>query len=215
VVIHPGAAGFLASVALGTFVGGGKLVILAGTVERAPVGVWELAALVVYMDLATTLVVLGGIHHVFRLPGIGTRIASSRDASARMLERNPWMRRIASLSLAGFVAVPLNGTGALVGAALGRMMGLTRGAIVASVAGGSVAGSVALALAGRLWAERINDLVSRPRLGLVVVALTVIVTVSVARWALGRPGHRAAGGEGRTEGDDPAEAEERVGPTVI
>jgi hypothetical protein len=85
VIVHPGAAGFLASLAAGMFLGGGKLVILAGAVEQAPVGHWELAALVVYVDLATALVVLGGIHHLDRLPVPGRswrRASRSADPTA-------------------------------------------------------------------------------------------------------------------------------------
>lgn len=185
VLLHPGAAGFLASVSAGTFVGGGKLVILAGAVENAPVSHWEIAALVVYIDLATALGVLGGIQQFYRVRGVGRRIAAARASSARLLQRNPWMHRIAFATLAGFIAVPLNGTGALVGALLGRLMGLSRVAIVTATACGSVAASLALALASALWAERINALVARPYLGLLSVAFVLTVTVLISRWALG------------------------------
>lgn len=191
VLVHPGAAGFLLSVSAGTFVGGGKLVILAGTVEQAPVGHWELAALVVYIDLATALGVLGGIHHLYKVPGLGRRLVMARDSSALLLQRNPWMHRIAILTLAGFVAVPLNGTGALVGALLGRTMGLARVAIVAATACGSITASVALALAGGLWAERIDALAAQPHLGLMLVAAVLGLTMLISRWALGgRSRHR-------------------------
>ena len=193
VLLNPGAAGFLASVAAGTFVGGGKLVILAGAVENAPVGPWVIAALVVYIDLATALGVLGGIQHLYRVPGVGRRMEAARASSARLLQRNPWMHRIAFATLAGFVAVPLNGTGALVGALLGRLMGLSRLAIVTATACGSVAASLALALAGDLWAERINALVARPYLGLLSVAFVLAMTVLISRWALGGGTPRGGG----------------------
>ena len=196
VIIHPGAAGFLLSVAAGTFVGGGKLVILAGTVEQAPVGHWEIAALVVYIDLATALGVLGGIHHLYRIPVLGRRMIAARDSSARLLQRNAWMHRIAFVTLAGFIAVPLNGTGALVGALLGRTMGLSRVALVAATGLGSVTASVALALAGELWAERINALAERPSLGLLAVALVLGLTIVVSRWALGSRAQHRLGGSG-------------------
>ena len=187
VLVHPGAAGFLASLSAGTFVGGGKLVILAGAVEQAPVGHWELAALVVYIDLATVLIVLGGIHYLDRLPGVGARLAAARASSSRMLGHNPWMHRLAWLTLAGFIAVPLNGTGALVGAVLGRTLGLSRVSIVTATAFGSISASVALALASGYWAVRINELAARPYLGLMVVAVVLVLTVLVSRWALGGP----------------------------
>jgi uncharacterized membrane protein len=193
VLVHPGAAGFLLSVAAGTFVGGGKLVILAGAVEQAPVGHWEIAALVVYIDLATALGVIGGIQHLYGVPGLGGRLIDARDSSAELLQLNPWMHRIAFLTLAGFIAIPLNGTGALVGALLGRTMGLSRVAIVAATACGSVTASVALALAGALWAERINALAERPYLGLLAVGFVLALTMLISRWALGGRRHRLRG----------------------
>ncbi len=186
VLVHPGAAGFLLSVSAGTFVGGGKLVILAGAVDNAPVGHWELAALVVYIDLATALGVLGGIQHLYRVPGVGRWMERARTSSATLLRDHSWMHRIAFLTLAGFVAVPLNGTGALVGALMGRLMGLSRVAIVTATACGSILASVTLALATGLWAERINALAVRPHLGLIVVAFVLGLTTLISRWALGR-----------------------------
>jgi uncharacterized membrane protein len=196
VLVHPGAAGFLASLSAGTFVGGGKLVIVAGAVEDAPVGHWEIAALVVYIDIATALILLAGIHHLDRLPGLGRRLANARASSARMLAHSPWMHRVAWLTLAGFVAVPLNGTGALVGAVLGRTLGLSRVAIVAATACGSITVSIALAVASGYWANRINDLAARPNLGLIVVATMLTLTVVTSRLALGGP-HRPRARESR------------------
>jgi uncharacterized membrane protein len=187
VLIHPGAAGFLAGLAAGTFIGGGKLVILAGAVEEAPVGQWEIAALVVYIDLATALIVLGGVHHLDRVPWLGRRLADTRASSARWLAHSPRMHRAAWLALAGFIAVPLNGTGALVGTVLGRTLGLSRISIATGTAFGSVAASVTMAIVSGVWAERINELAARPNLGLIVIAIVLALTVGVSRLALGGP----------------------------
>jgi uncharacterized membrane protein len=183
--VSPGAAGFVASLAAGTFVGGGKLVILAGAVEEAPVGHWPLAALVVYIDLASAMIVMGGMHHLYKLPALGRRLAAARASGERLLARNPWMRHATWLSLAAFVAVPFNGTGALVGAVIGRLMGLSRVAIVTATGVGSFVGSTILALVSEYWAERIDALAERPLLGLLVVAVVILVSALGSRWVLG------------------------------
>ncbi len=185
-LVSPGAAGFVISMAVAT-VGGGKLVILAGAVERAPVGPWALAALIVYIDLATALIMLGGIHYLYRLPWIGRRMAGAREMGWRLLERNPWVRRATWLSLAAFVAVPFYGTGALMGAVMGRMLGLSRWSIVICTVCGSLFGSSALALASDYWAERINAIAQRPVLGFVLVVMIVSLMILGSHWLLGHP----------------------------
>lgn len=184
----PGTAGFVASVAVGAFLGGGKLVILAGTLDQAPVGPWGLAMLVVYFDLAVAMVVLGGIHHLYRLPRLGQRIEEARRSGASILKRNPWLHRFGWIGLAGFIAVPFNGTGALVGAVVGRLLGLSRVSILTATASGSLVGSVALAFAGDFWADRINSLGAEWLLGVALVALAVALVVLWYRWAFGEHG---------------------------
>jgi len=179
------AAGFVASMALGAFVGGGKLVILAGTVEQAPVGHWGLAALIVYMDVATALFVTGAMYHLYRMPAAGPRLASAREAGWRFLQRHPWTYKATWLSLAGFVAVPFNGTGALVGALLGRTLGLTRRAVFTATAFGSAAGAVALAAAGEYWAERINTIAAHPVLAVVAVVTLAALAILASKWMFG------------------------------
>jgi len=178
----PGAAGFLASMAAGTFVGGGKLVILAGAAEQAPVGHWALAALVLYIDVSTALVVLGGMHRLYRVPGAGPRLAAARDSGWRLLQRHPWTYRATWVSLAGFVAVPLHGTGALVGALIGRLLGLKRFSIVTATGFGSASAAIALGLAGDYWAERISSVARHPILAVVGVVTVATLAILASKW---------------------------------
>jgi hypothetical protein len=190
IFVSPDAAGFIASVAAGTFVGGGKLVILAGAVEQAPVGHWGLAALVVYIDIATALMMMGAIHVLDRIPFVARRLAKAGESSGRVLAHNPWMHRATWLGLAVFVAVPFNGTGALVGSVLGRLLGLTRVSIVSATAFGSATSATALGLATGIWAERIDALAQEPVLGVAVAATTIALTFLASTLAFGTPGKK-------------------------
>ncbi len=180
-----GASGFAAGMAAGAFVGGGKLVILAGAVSEAPLGTWSLAALIVYLDVATALVLMGGMPLLYRMPGAGPRIAAARGAGSRFLGRHPGAYRATWMSLAGFVAVPFNGTGALVGAFLGRMLGLTRWAIATATLVGSLAGAVSMAAAGDLWAERIDAIAGHPVLAPIGVLTVAALAIFFSKWMFG------------------------------
>ncbi|MDH3208506.1 MAG: small multi-drug export protein [Gemmatimonadota bacterium] len=184
-IVGPGAAGFLASMAAATFVGGGKLVILAGAVEQAPVGHWALAALVVYIDVSTALVVLGGMQQLYRLPGAGPRLAAARESGWRLLQRHPWTYHATWVSLAGFVAVPFHGTGALVGALVGRLLGLSRVSIGSATLFGSASAAIALGFAGEYWAERINAVAGHPVLAVAAVVTTAALAILASKWMFG------------------------------
>lgn len=182
------AAWFLAAMAAGCFVGGGKLVIFAGAAETAPLGVWSLAALVIYGDVAAALFMLANMHHLDRVRWVGPRLAGAHEAARGVLRANAWMRKLMWSGVALFVAVPFQGTGAVMGAVLGRVLGLTAGSIFTSITAGTVGSAVLLALLGRLWQRRITWLVENPVIGVVVVVVCLAVTVWLGKWFMTRGG---------------------------
>lgn len=191
---HGQAAGtFVLGAGVGGFVGGGKLVVLAGAAATAPFGTWELAALVVYSDVAAALFILANVQLLYRLPLVGRRFAAARAAGYRLLAANGWMRRLAWLALVLFVALPLQGTGALLGVVIGRIMGLSRGAIVAGTAAGSAVGASAVAALGNLGRDQVDWLLTHPEIGIATAALTIGVTYLVGRRLLGADAKEAAG----------------------
>lgn len=189
-------AWFLAAMAAGCFAGAGKLVIFAGAADGAPLGVWPLAALVVYAEVATAVFMIANLHHLDRLRWVGPHLRGAHEAALRVLQANPWMRRLMWSSVALFVAGPFQGTGAVLGTVLGRVLGLTNAAIVgANLAGTSVC-AVLLALLGRLWRKRITWLVENPLVGVAVVAACLVVAVWFGRRLTGRDVPRDAGARG-------------------
>lgn len=172
---------FLIGAALGGFAGGGKLVVLAGAVENAPFGTWILAGLVVYSDVAAALFLLANLQTLYRVPFIGRRLAAAREAGYRVLSAHGWMRRMAWLGLVVFIALPLQGTGALLGVFLGRILGLARPSIVAATGLGAAAGASGVAALGDAGREQITWLTDHPEVGLATAALTVALTYFLGR----------------------------------
>ena len=162
-VLAGGAAvAFITGTTIGSFVGAGKFVILAGIVDNAPVSVWVLATLVVYGDIATALVMLANFHLLFRLPLIGKRLFKVQEASWNVLRANRWMRRAAWVGVAVFVAVPFQGTGAVVGTVLARLLVLPPWATLTAIAFGSALGCYPLALLGNSFSQRIEPISEHP-----------------------------------------------------
>jgi uncharacterized membrane protein len=177
---------FVVSMMLGSFMGGGKLVIFAGAVESAPLGTWSIAALVVYGDLGTALIIMANMQYLYGFPALGRRLRAVRQAGHDVLKFHNWMRRAAWMGLAVFIAVPFQGTGAVLGVIIGRILGLSRWAIFTAIALGTVTGSSVLAAVGRLGRDQITALADHPVSAVAVVGLCLLATFVLGKWFLGQ-----------------------------
>jgi hypothetical protein len=180
------AAVFLLGMIVGGFIGGGKLVILAGAVTDAPVSMFPVAGLVVYGDVSTALVIIANMHLLYRIPAVGQRLAAARKAGDQILKVHKWMRRSAELGLVIFVAAPFQGSGALLGVVFGRILGLSRLAIVSTTLLGSTIGASLVVIAGKLGQDEIAKLADNPVLGLVTVIVTLTATFYFGKWFMGK-----------------------------
>ena len=186
------AAVFLGSMQVGSFVGLGKFVILAGLSGRAPLGVWALAGVVVYGDVGTTLVMMGNMTLLYRMPFVGSRLAAAHEAGWYVLRVHRWMRRMAWLGVVVFVAAPFQGTGAVVGTILGRLLGLSRLATLSAMACGSAVGCAALAALGSYGRDRAKQLAQHPVAAAVVGIVTVVMLIWIGRLFTGESMRRRA-----------------------
>jgi len=193
---------------IGSFIGLGKFVIyggifrdvvarIVGYVPRgSPPSLWVLAGLVVYGDLATTLVMMANMTLLYRTPFIGRRLAACHVAGWYVLRVHRWMRRMAWLGVAVFIAAPFQGTGAVIGTILARLLGLSRLATFSATLVGSTAGCLALALLGTYGRKRVEQIARHPVAAAVVLAVTVVMLIVIGRWLTGesaRVHDRAAG----------------------
>jgi hypothetical protein len=186
-----GAASFAAAATLGSFIGAGKLVILAGAVEGAPLNVWALATLVVYADVGTALFVMANMVYLYRVPLVGRWMAATRETGHRVLGEHRWMRRFTWLGVAVFVALPVQGSGGVLGTVIGRLLGLTRTGLLVAVSAGSAVGSYALALLGRFGRSRTAEIASNPLVSAALALVFVAGLVFLGRWLMGKSGTRS------------------------
>jgi uncharacterized membrane protein len=191
-------ATFLAAMELGSFIGGGKLVIFGSAVasavaisifgraiESVNVSAWVLAGMVVYGDIGTCLIMMANMTVLYRTPWVGRRLALAHEAGWYVLRANPWMRRVAWFGVAVFVAAPFQGSGAVIGTIIARILGLSRFGTLSAMVVGSATGCSALALLGNVGRRQAEDIVSHPWISLIILVAILVALALAGRWFVG------------------------------
>lgn len=141
--------------------------------------VWELALLVTWMDISTAMVLGANFHFFFRLPLAGTVLRSMQEEAAKVLARDPGLRRRAFVGIALFVLFPVAGTGAVAGTILGRMLGMRPWYLVGSIATGAASGCFLMAISGEALARAFENIRSELWFQMVGIALVLVLLVVV------------------------------------
>ena len=170
------AAWFMAGVAGGSFIAVGKFVVAVGVSPEAPVGIWVLVPLIVYVEAATAAILVANFMIFYRIPFLGKRLDQIQTATWSLLRAQKWMRRFTVAGMILFVAAPFSGSGAVGGAILGRLLGLTRASTLVTTVVGSAIGTSLTGLGATLAREQLNGIMKSPVLtvGSVLVLLAVL-----------------------------------------
>jgi uncharacterized membrane protein len=139
--------------------------------------------MVVYGDTGTMLVMLANLHILYRLPRLGPKLAQGYQACHYVLKANPWMRRLAWLGTAVYIAVPFQGTGAVIGTLLARMLGMSMVATLTAIPFGSALGCYPLALLGK-YAKKHRGIEWITRNWLISLLFTAVLVLLI--YVLGR-----------------------------
>ena len=152
----------------------GKFIVFAGLKEGAP-SPWQLAALVVLLDLFFAFVLGAGIEQLERAPWLGQGLRKARGRALEILAEYPGLRRRTFYGVALFVFLPLAGTGAITGSFLARIFGMTRFAGLRAIALGSFATALIFALLAHFVGDKAEAMLHNPFLtaGSTVVLLFV------------------------------------------
>ncbi len=100
-----------------------------------------LGAIVLFLlisDLATSLPFIAIANGSRNVPLLGRFVTRMENRGAAFYAKHSWVRRLGPFGLAGFVALPLAGTGATIGVLMGRATGFPNLVVAACVAAGSL-----------------------------------------------------------------------------
>ncbi|HOB19011.1 MAG TPA: small multi-drug export protein [Candidatus Methanoculleus thermohydrogenotrophicum] len=107
---------------------------------------WLIAFTLAFLDFAGGLFMAWNFPLVLRIPYVGPWIQRFMAAGRTYLDRRPWLERLYFLGLIGFVSIPFDGSGSIVGSVVGRMLGMTKTEVLFCVTSGGVIGSFVVAL---------------------------------------------------------------------
>lgn len=189
---------WLTGLEIGSFVGFGKFVIFGGVVNdviasifkltrnAAMPGPWAIAATVVYGDISTATILLANMSVLYRMGSLGRRLAACHDGGRVVLRAHPWMRRMAWVGVAVFVAAPFQGTGAVLGTIIARILGISIITTLTATAAGSIVGCASMAILGQYARERVQTIAAHPIVFVGVIVLSFAVLLLLGRWFLGQ-----------------------------
>ena len=129
-ITDPVTAHQMAAAAAASIMGLGTTAIFGGAVLGESgfdqLTAWDLALVVIVLEVLLTIIYIGAADYLDRLPWLGVKLAGARRKARSQAGDHPWIRRWASLGVGVFVVTPLPGSGVLGGCIIGRLVGLTR-----------------------------------------------------------------------------------------
>ncbi|MCU0714201.1 MAG: small multi-drug export protein [Pirellula sp.] len=123
----------------------GKTIIAGGHIDEASEKIafyspGQLLAIVLYVDLCTTLLVVYHLGTILRLPLLGWLFDRLVTAATKLLLKYPQLRKLTYFGIAAFVAMPFASGPS--GGILGRILGLDRRAVFLAAMTGTAIGSL-------------------------------------------------------------------------
>ncbi|MHC1567550.1 MAG: small multi-drug export protein [Candidatus Syntropharchaeia archaeon] len=122
----------------------GRMSILAS--PALDLDIWMVVAGIVFADADSSLFITWNFDLVTKIPFLGALILKTEEKGYEYLVKYPWIRRLAVIGIALFVAIPFMGTNAIVATIMGRIIGMDALRTWLSVVGGSFFGSILVAL---------------------------------------------------------------------
>ncbi|HII76853.1 MAG TPA: small multi-drug export protein [Methanolinea sp.] len=160
----------------------------AGKESIIPLGIglgipwWLMAASLAFLDVITSLFVILNFRIALRIPVLGPWISRFLASGDAFMEKHPWLSRWSVLGVAGFVLLPLQGTGGVGATLVGMMAGLSPGKILLAIGIGASAECLIFALGSELiWRLIMENLVLGLGVALAVIIAGIILYLAFRR----------------------------------
>ena len=113
---------------------------------RLGLKLWSVIGAVVFVDLVTSLFMVWNFDIVIKIPFLGRLVLRSEKKGHESLEKYPWIRGLAFLGISLFIAIPFNGTNAVIGTIIGKIIGMKALYVWLAVVIGSILGCLLVAV---------------------------------------------------------------------
>ena len=168
--------------AVASFVAG-RLIILGGDSATHSTGFspFQLALLVLYLDVMWAVVLTWHAGALFHLPWLGNRLKSAVHEGSLLVRQHRWMRNATFVAVLCFVMLPISSTGSIGGSLLGRLLGLSKRATLTLVLSGSVLGCTVMYVGAEMLQRYIDSSHPAARYG-GIAALVIFFCVLSRRY---------------------------------
>lgn len=164
----------------------GKTIVAGGHIDEASEKIafyspGQLLAIVLYVDLCTTLLVVYHLGTILRLPLLGWLFDRLVTAATKLLLKYPRLRKLTYIGIAAFVAMPFASGPS--GGILGRILGLDRRAVFLAAMSGTALGSLMILF----FSDLLFAILGPKNALLMLLGITGLLLVYFSvKWAVGK-----------------------------
>ncbi len=137
---------------------------------------------VAFVDIVVGLFLMWNFDLALKIPLIGPQIKKMETKGAEVLRKKPWVRRLAFVGVALFVAFPFQGSGGVGATIVGRLIGMKKERVWYAIIIGALTGCYLIATLAYFASDAILSVFKSPAFKYI----GLVVLVGVVFWAVYR-----------------------------
>lgn len=139
---------------------------------------------IAFLDIVVGLFLVWNFDLAKKVPLLGKWICKFEASGSDVLEKKPWIEKLAFVGLVGFVIFPFQGSGGVGTSILGRVIGMEPYKVLAAIAVGAVSGTVMIAYIAFFFGNALFAVFKTDAfklLGVVIVAVVLLALYGAYR----------------------------------